>query len=56
MFCHQCEQTPKGGCKVIGVCGRGETIVSLQDILVFALKIKRNCCLSYARSAVRIYR
>lgn len=38
MFCHQCEQTPKGGCKVIGVCGKDETIASLQDILVFGLK------------------
>ena len=38
MFCHQCEQTPTGGCKVIGVCGKDETIASLQDIIVFALK------------------
>lgn len=38
MFCHQCEQTPTGGCKVIGVCGKDETIASLQDILVFGLK------------------
>lgn len=38
MFCHQCEQTPTGGCKVIGVCGKDETIASLQDILIFGLK------------------
>ncbi|MBD1373334.1 hydroxylamine reductase [Hazenella sp. IB182357] len=38
MFCHQCEQTPANGCQVIGVCGKNETIASLQDILVFALK------------------
>ncbi|OEH91610.1 hydroxylamine reductase [Bacillus solimangrovi] len=38
MFCHQCEQTPSGGCKVIGVCGKDETIASLQDTIVFGLK------------------
>ncbi|MFS1511712.1 hydroxylamine reductase [Chengkuizengella sp. SCS-71B] len=38
MFCYQCEQTPSGGCNVIGVCGKNETIASLQDIIVFALK------------------
>ncbi|MBY0596039.1 hydroxylamine reductase [Bacillus bingmayongensis] len=38
MFCYQCEQTPTGGCKVIGVCGKNETIASLQDIIVFGLK------------------
>lgn len=38
MFCHQCEQTPSGGCKVIGVCGKDETIASLQDTIIFALK------------------
>ncbi|KYD22934.1 hypothetical protein B4110_1857 [Parageobacillus toebii] len=38
MFCHQCEQTPMGGCTVAGVCGKDETIASLQDIIVFALK------------------
>jgi hydroxylamine reductase len=38
MFCHQCEQTPTGGCKIIGVCGKNEEIASLQDILVFGLK------------------
>ena len=38
MFCYQCEQTPTGGCKIIGVCGKDETIASLQDTIIFALK------------------
>lgn len=38
MFCYQCEQTPSGGCKVIGVCGKDETIASLQDTMIFGLK------------------
>lgn len=38
MFCYQCEQTPSGGCKVIGVCGKDETVASLQDTMIFALK------------------
>lgn len=38
MFCYQCEQTPTGGCKVVGVCGKDETIASLQDTIVFGLK------------------
>jgi hydroxylamine reductase len=38
MFCHQCEQTPTGGCNVVGVCGKDETIASLQDTIVFGLK------------------
>ncbi|WP_200792875.1 hydroxylamine reductase [Bacillus massilinigeriensis] len=38
MFCYQCEQTPTGGCKVIGVCGKDETIASMQDTMIFALK------------------
>ncbi|MFV8828312.1 hydroxylamine reductase [Alkalihalobacterium sp. APHAB7] len=38
MFCHQCEQTPTGGCKIVGVCGKNEDIASLQDTIVFALK------------------
>ncbi|UVI29225.1 hydroxylamine reductase [Paenibacillus spongiae] len=38
MFCYQCEQTPRGGCKIIGVCGKDETIASLQDTIIFALK------------------
>ncbi|MEC2524028.1 hydroxylamine reductase [Bacillus thuringiensis] len=38
MFCYQCEQMPTGGCKVMGVCGKNETIASLQDTIVFGLK------------------
>ncbi|AWB43878.1 hydroxylamine reductase [Paenibacillus sp. CAA11] len=38
MFCYQCEQTTPGGCKVMGVCGKDETIASLQDTMIFALK------------------
>lgn len=38
MFCYQCEQTPKGGCTKIGVCGKNEDISSLQDTIIFALK------------------
>lgn len=38
MFCHQCEQTAPGGCTTVGVCGKDETIASLQDIMVYALK------------------
>lgn len=38
MFCYQCEQTPSGGCTVVGVCGKNETIASLQDTMIFALK------------------
>lgn len=38
MFCYQCEQTPSGGCRVVGVCGKDETIASIQDTIIFALK------------------
>lgn len=38
MICHQCEQTPAGGCKVIGVCGKDENIAILPDTIVFGLK------------------
>jgi hydroxylamine reductase len=38
MFCYQCEQTPKGGCTRIGVCGKNEDIASLQDTIIFGLK------------------
>ncbi|MCK6255589.1 hydroxylamine reductase [Fictibacillus sp. KIGAM418] len=38
MFCYQCEQTPTGGCKTIGVCGKDENIASLQDTIIFGLK------------------
>lgn len=38
MFCYQCEQCPTGGCTKIGVCGKDETISSLQDTIIFGLK------------------
>ncbi len=38
MFCHQCEQTPKGGCTKVGVCGKNEDLASLQDTIIFGLK------------------
>ncbi|MDN5331387.1 MAG: hydroxylamine reductase [Tepidanaerobacteraceae bacterium] len=38
MFCYQCEQTPKGGCTKIGVCGKNEDISSLQDMIILGLK------------------
>lgn len=38
MYCYQCEQTPTGGCTVVGVCGKDETIASLQDTIVYGLK------------------
>ena len=38
MFCNQCEQTPRGGCTKIGVCGKNEDIAALQDTMIFGLK------------------
>jgi len=39
MFCYQCEQTFRGeGCVDLGVCGKDETVATLQDLLVYALK------------------
>lgn len=38
MFCYQCEQTPSGGCTVMGVCGKNEDIASLQDTILLGLK------------------
>lgn len=38
MFCYQCEQTPKGGCTKVGVCGKTEDLASLQDTIIFGLK------------------
>ncbi len=38
MFCYQCEQTAKGGCTTIGVCGKTPQLASIQDTIVFALK------------------
>ncbi|MFA5928245.1 MAG: hydroxylamine reductase [Candidatus Margulisiibacteriota bacterium] len=39
MFCDQCEQTVKGGCKVKGVCGKSGDTSGLQDLLQHQLKI-----------------
>jgi hydroxylamine reductase len=39
MFCYQCEQTAKGtGCTVAGVCGKGQDVANLQDLLIFQVK------------------
>lgn len=39
MFCHQCEQTAKGeACTKVGVCGKGEDVAALQDLLIYAIK------------------
>ncbi len=39
MFCYQCEQTYRGqGCVDLGVCGKDETVATLQDLLVYAIK------------------
>jgi hydroxylamine reductase len=38
MFCNQCEQSAKGGCSTIGVCGKQPEVSDLQDLLVHALQ------------------
>ncbi len=39
MFCYQCEQTFHGqGCTDLGVCGKDETVATLQDLLIYAIK------------------
>ncbi len=38
MFCYQCEQTAKGGCSVVGVCGKQPDVATLQDLLIYSLK------------------
>lgn len=48
MFCTQCEQTTKGGCIKVGVCGKDESAAALQDLLLHALK-----GLSYYAAAAR---
>ena len=37
MFCNQCEQSAKGGCRKIGVCGKDPVTDLLQDLLIYAL-------------------
>lgn len=39
MFCYKCEQTAQGtGCTRVGVCGKNEDILSLQDVLLYGLE------------------
>ncbi|HZJ84219.1 MAG TPA: hydroxylamine reductase [Syntrophomonadaceae bacterium] len=38
MFCNQCEQTAKGGCTVVGVCGKTDDVAALQDLLIYVTK------------------
>jgi len=38
MFCNQCEQTAKGGCTEIGVCGKKNDVAALQDLLTYAVR------------------
>jgi hydroxylamine reductase len=38
MFCNQCEQTPTGGCTVMGVCGKDPDLASIQDTIILGLK------------------
>jgi hydroxylamine reductase len=38
MFCNQCEQTAKGGCTEIGICGKNQDVAALQDLLTYAVR------------------
>jgi hydroxylamine reductase len=39
MFCYQCQETAGNtGCKIKGVCGKGESTAKVQDLLVYTLK------------------
>lgn len=38
MFCNQCEQTAKGGCTIVGVCGKKPEVAALQDLLTYAVR------------------
>ena len=38
MFCNQCEQTRKDGCRTKGVCGKEPEVAVLQDLLTYALR------------------
>ncbi|PYZ95369.1 hydroxylamine reductase [Salipaludibacillus keqinensis] len=38
MFCNQCEQTPTGGCTIMGVCGKDPDLASIQDTIIYGLK------------------
>ena len=37
MFCNQCQETAKNvGCTINGVCGKGNNLSDLQDLMIFA--------------------
>ena len=39
MYCNQCEQTQNGtGCTDVGVCGKDESMQSLQEMLLYGVK------------------
>ncbi len=38
MFCNQCEQTAKGGCTKVGVCGKSDSTSTIQDLLLYLTK------------------
>ena len=38
MFCNQCEQTSKGGCVKVGICGKKSDVAALQDLLTYAVR------------------
>jgi hydroxylamine reductase len=39
MFCYQCQEAAGNtGCKVKGVCGKGESTAKVQDLLIYTLK------------------
>ncbi|MFV0441338.1 MAG: hydroxylamine reductase [Lachnospirales bacterium] len=39
MFCYQCQEASKGvGCTKIGVCGKKESLATLQDLMIYTLK------------------
>ncbi len=38
MYCDQCSMSLPGGCRIRGVCGKDETLQSLQEALIYGLK------------------
>lgn len=39
MFCFQCQETAAGkGCTMTGVCGKNQTVASMQDLLIYVTK------------------
>ena len=56
MFCYQCEQAKLNKhCTEIGVCGKTPEVQRMQDLLMFALKVKRNSCVMHYMSPERYY-